>query len=157
MMKLSKVCPACQIFCDIPISTDLPSQGCPRQLFIALIQVEVTTITSGVFEVIFCLKEMRFREAMHVNAKLKAISRNYVMSAEAVCSDTVRIYFLLSWTVFAFLKPSGDLGMGLVWDNLSTPTPLDHFSIRPLKSSSNWTKLSIMGPQLFSGWYIRWF
>ena len=57
-----------------------------------------------------------------------------------------------SWWLL-LLSPSGDLGMGLVWDNLSTPTPLDHFSIRPLKSSSNWTKLSIMGPQLFSGWY----
>ena len=141
MMKLSKVCPACQIFCDIPVSTDLPSQGCSRQLFIALIQVEVTTITSGVFEVIFCLKEMRFREAMHVNAKLKAISRNYIMSAEAVCSDTVRIYFLLSWTVFAFLSPSGDLGIGLVWDNLSPPHPTTHFLARLLKSLSKWMNL----------------
>ena len=31
---------------------------------------------------------------------------------------------------------SGDQGIGLVWD-----------------SHPNWTKLSMMGPQLFSGWY----
>ena len=49
------------------------------------------------------------------------------------------------------LSPSGDLGVGLVWDNLSVdPT---HFLVRLLKSSSNWTKLSMMGPRLFSGWY----
>ena len=49
------------------------------------------------------------------------------------------------------LSPSGDLGIGLVWEN---PTPPDrHFSVRLLKSSSKWTKLSMRGPQLFSGWY----
>ena len=46
-----------------------------------------------------------------------------------------------------FLSPSGDLGIGLVWDNRTGPDR--HFS----KSSSNWTKLSMMGPQLFLGWY----
>ena len=49
-----------------------------------------------------------------------------------------------------FLSPSGDLGIGLVWDNR---TPPDHISVRLLKSSSNWTKSSMMGPQLFLGWY----
>ena len=29
----------------------------------------------------------------------------------------------------------------------------DHISVRLLKSSSNWTKSSMMGPQLFLGWY----
>ena len=52
-----------------------------------------------------------------------------------------------------FLSPSGDLGFGLVWQNLS---PLDHptdFLVPLLKSSSNWTKSSMRVPQLFSGWY----
>ena len=49
-----------------------------------------------------------------------------------------------------FLSPSGDLGFGLVWYNLSPP---HHILVRLLKSSSNWTKLSLGGPQLFSGWY----
>ena len=44
-----------------------------------------------------------------------------------------------------FLSPSGDLGIGLVWDNHRTPP--DHMS------SSNWIKSSMMGPQLFLGWY----
>ena len=54
------------------------------------------------------------------------------------------------------LSPSGDLGIRLVWHNLSPPHPTGphrHFSVRLLKSSSNWTKLSMRGPQLFSGWY----
>ena len=50
------------------------------------------------------------------------------------------------------LSPSGDLGIGLVWHNLSPPHPTD-FLVPLLKSSSNWTKLSMRGPQLFSGWY----
>ena len=49
------------------------------------------------------------------------------------------------------LSPSGDLGIGLVWDNNRTGP--DHISLRLLKSSSNWTKSSMMGPQLFLGWY----
>ena len=57
-----------------------------------------------------------------------------------------------------FLSPSGDLGIGLVWDNHPTPPnwtgPVQtHFLVRLLKSYSSWTKLSKMGPQLFSGWY----
>ena len=55
-----------------------------------------------------------------------------------------------------FLSPSGDLGISLVWHNLSPPHPTGphrHFSVRLLKSSSKWTKLSMRGPQLFSGWY----
>ena len=52
-----------------------------------------------------------------------------------------------------FLSPSVYLGIGLVWDNLSNPFTTTHFLVRLLKSSSNWTKLSMMGPQLFSGWY----
>ena len=50
---------------------------------------------------------------------------------------------------YSLLSPSGDLGTGLVWHNVSGP----HFSVRLFKSSSNWTKLSMMSPQLFSGWY----
>ena len=55
----------------------------------------------------------------------------------------------------SFFSPSGDLGIGLVWDNLSWPhrTGPDHFSVRMLRSSSNWTKLFMMGPQLFLGWF----
>ena len=104
----------------------------------------------------------------------------------------------------SFLSPSGDLGIGLVWDNHPTgppqlfgptveilfklnliiyegssvvlrmisddfkcfpmfsavfrcfPTVFRLFSddvFRLLKSSSSWSKLSMMGPQLFSGWY----
>ena len=49
------------------------------------------------------------------------------------------------------LSPSGDLGIRLVWHNLSGPPR--SFLVRLLKSSSNWTKLSMIGPQLFSGWY----
>ena len=51
-----------------------------------------------------------------------------------------------------FLSTSGDLGIGLVWHNLSGPHPT-HFLVPLLKSSSNWTKFSMRGPQLFSGWY----
>ena len=51
----------------------------------------------------------------------------------------------------ALLSPSGDLGIGLVWDNLSPPNR--SFLARLLKSSSNWTKLSMRSLQLFSGWY----
>ena len=53
--------------------------------------------------------------------------------------------------MFMLLSPLGDLGIGLVWDNLSGPH--HHFSVRLLKSSSNWTKSSMIGPQLFLGWY----
>ena len=49
------------------------------------------------------------------------------------------------------LSPSGDLGIGLVWDNNRTGP--DSFLVRLMKSSSNWTKLFIRGPQLFSGSY----
>ena len=38
------------------------------------------------------------------------------------------------------LSPSGDLGIGLVWDNLSWPHPTD-FLDRLLKSSSNWNQV----------------
>ena len=63
-----------------------------------------------------------------------------------------------SITIFArllqvsdLLSPSGDLGIRLVWRNLSGPDR--SFLVRLLKSSSKWTKLSMRGPQLFSGWY----
>ena len=52
--------------------------------------------------------------------------------------------------VLKFLSPSDDLGIGLVWDNYPHPTD---FLVRLMKSSSNWTKISMRGPQLFSGWY----
>ena len=57
------------------------------------------------------------------------------------------------WIKMWLLSPSGDLGIGLIWDNHSDRTGSDHFSVRLLKSSSNWTKVSMTGPQLFSGWY----
>ena len=60
-----------------------------------------------------------------------------------------RMLVLLDWD--SFLSPSGDLGIGLVWDN---PTgPHHHILVRLLKSTSNWTKSSMIGPQLFLGWY----
>ena len=62
-----------------------------------------------------------------------------------------KTYFSNPKKSFRLLSPSGDLGIGLVWDNLSPPDP--HFSVQLFKSSANWTKLSIMGPQLFCGWY----
>ena len=65
------------------------------------------------------------------------------------------VLFLLTtyccWSNHVFLSPSGDLGIGLVWDNRTGPP--DSFLVPLLKSSSNWTKLSMRGPQLFSGWY----
>ena len=52
------------------------------------------------------------------------------------------------------LSPSGDIRIGLVWDNHRTgPDQTTHFLVRLLKSSSNWTKISKRSPQLFSGWY----
>ena len=39
----------------------------------------------------------------------------------------------------------------LVWSDITGPD--HHISVRMLKSSSNWTKSSMMGPQLFLGWY----
>ena len=48
------------------------------------------------------------------------------------------------------LSPSGDPRIGLVWDN---PTTTRDFSVLLLKPSSKWGKLSMMGLQLFSGWY----
>ena len=51
---------------------------------------------------------------------------------------------------FSFLSPSGDLGISLVWGN---HPPHRSFMVRLLKSSSNWTKLSMRSLQLFSGWY----
>ena len=54
----------------------------------------------------------------------------------------------------SLLPPSGDQGIGLVWDNHpNTLSTLSDILVWVLKSFSNWTKLSMMGPQLFSGWY----
>ena len=66
-----------------------------------------------------------------------------------------RLPLCMKWTWLALLSPSGDLGISLVWHNLSPPhpTPPDSFLVRLMKSSSNWTKLSMRGPQLFSAWY----
>ena len=51
-----------------------------------------------------------------------------------------------------FLSPSGDLGIGLVGDNRTTGPHQTDFLVPLLKFSSNWTKSSMMGPQLFLGW-----
>ena len=59
--------------------------------------------------------------------------------------------FSRNFNCFSFLSPSGDLGISVVWHNLSPPHR--DFSVRLLTSSSNWTKLSMTGPQLFSRWY----
>ena len=60
---------------------------------------------------------------------------------------------VLCW-ISKFLSPSGDLGIGLVWDN--NPTGPDSFLVRLLKSSSNWTKLSMMVLSCSQD-DIRWF
>ena len=67
----------------------------------------------------------------------------------AISIIVIIITIILNIIIHHFLSPSGDLGIGLVWDN-NRPTD---FLVRLLKSSSNWTKLSMRGPQLFSGWY----
>ena len=55
------------------------------------------------------------------------------------------------YTFNSLLSPSGDLGIGLVWDNNRTgPDHPTDVLVWLLKSSSNWTKLSMMGPQLLS-------
>ena len=54
----------------------------------------------------------------------------------------------------SLLPPSGDQGIGLVWDNHPTTLPtLSDILVWVLKSFSNWTKLYMIGIQLFSGWY----
>ena len=51
---------------------------------------------------------------------------------------------------------------GLVWDNLPLLSTSSHILVRVLKFSSNWTKLTVMGSQLFSEWchmfsdVLRW-
>ena len=54
---------------------------------------------------------------------------------------------------YIFLSPSGDLGISLVWHNLSPP-PHRSFLVRLLKSSSNWTKISMRGPLLSTSGYL---
>ena len=55
------------------------------------------------------------------------------------------INFSLSLTSspFLFLSPSGDLRIGLVWDNLTIHPIESHNLVWVLKSCSNWTKSSI--------------
>ena len=86
-----------------------------------------------------------FRKHPEMLLNFKKIKKE-VISNHSFLDATIkkRVYMLLS--------PSGDLGIGLVWHNPSPPPP-HHISVRLLKSSSNWTKSSIMGPQLFLGWY----
>ena len=58
------------------------------------------------------------------------------------------------WISLIFLSPSGDLGIGLVWDNHPDRTGPHRTTFRSdCWTSSNWTKSSMMGPQLFLGWY----
>ena len=69
-----------------------------------------------------------------------------------LCLSPIFIFicvFSLSLSL-SLLSPSGDLGIGLVWEN--NPTGPESFLVRLMKSSSNWTKSSMMGPQLFLGW-----
>ena len=99
----------------------------------------------------FCWKS-RLREGKDgalTNCSVEAIARNcfFLKSANSINISTARIEIRI------FLSPSGDLGIGLVWNNLSNPITTTHFLVQLLESSSNWTKLSMMGPQLFSGWY----
>ena len=49
----------------------------------------------------------------------------------------------LSPSPFLFLSPSGDLRIGLVWDNLTIHPIQSHNLVWVLKSCSNWTKSSI--------------
>ena len=73
---------------------------------------------------------------------------NMNMTSLTIRSDWDRC--LINYIPKKFLSPSGDLGIGLVWDNRTGP---DQISVWQLKSSSKWTKSSMRGPQLFSGWY----
>ena len=60
---------------------------------------------------------------------------------------------MIAGSVFSpmFLSPSGDLGIGLVWDNPITLS-IPHFG-PSVEIFSKLNFLSMMGPQLFSGWY----
>ena len=49
----------------------------------------------------------------------------------------------LTSSPFLFLSPSGDLRIGLVWDNLTIHPIQSHNLVWVLKSCSNWTKSSI--------------
>ena len=72
-------------------------------------------------------------------------------------SSILSISKLVKWSkllMFVLLSPSGDLGVGLVWDNHPSTRSI---LVWVLKSSSNWTKLTVMGPQLFSGWCAQMF
>ena len=88
-------------------------------------------------------------------------SKNNLTASYNICNLTSTFFYsrrchLLNLLSFvSFLSPSGDLGIGLVWDNHPTPPhqTTTHFLVRLLKSSSNWTKSSMMGHQLFLGWY----
>ena len=88
-------------------------------------------------------------------------SKNNLTASYNICNLTSTFFYsrrchLLNLLSFvSFLSPSGDLGIGLVWDNHPTPPhqTTTHFLVRLLKSSSNRTKSSMMGHQLFLGWY----
>ena len=82
------------------------------------------------------------------NAMLPPTLERYVFFS----FDTILIqYWYNIDTVFCFYH--SQVIKELVWCEKTYPIPTRHFSVRLLKSSSNWTKLSMMGPQLFSGWY----
>ena len=55
--------------------------------------------------------------------------------------------YIISLSIFITFRWSKN------WSGLIKPPPPRSFLVRLLKLSSNWTKSSMMGPQLFSGWY----
>ena len=82
---------------------------------------------------------------------LVSLKRKSNFTAHTGIGNVYSVFISLLLTSLILLSPSGDLGISLVWRNLSGPDR--HFSLLLFKSSSNWTKLSMRGPQLLSGWY----
>ena len=97
-------------------------------------------------------REWDFSYPHHTKLNYKHISGVFARFLETFKCLWIGLY------LFVLLSPSGDLGIGLVWDDHPLP---NHFLVRLLKSSSNWTKLSMMGPQLISVcfpmfWAVFW-
>ena len=58
--------------------------------------------------------------------------------------STIFYCYRKNWMLFS---PSGDLGITLVWDNLSI---LSDVLVWVMKSFSNWSRLTMVGSQMFS-------
>ena len=109
-------------------------------------------------QVIFCKNPRSIHHIMIIGAYL-VIKKRFPRDLKnwlPLDSNRTLIWHCLLWEAAPpnhLLSPSGDLGIGLVWDNRTTGPHRTDFLVPLLKSSSNWTKSSMMGPQLFLGWY----